>query len=99
MSDPGVPEWFIGGPLHGDNKLTTCPDNGSHEVRTVQYNHGGQLDDSPVHTEYSYRRTRFALGRTTLTLWVLYGMEHLDVGDRLAEILLAPHRDKEASGA
>ncbi len=94
MSNLRLPEWFIGGPLHGEDKLTRFPRVTTHEIRYPHFEDFDAADpfnERATVTEYCYGRTKFAIGRTELTIWVLYGMDRLDAGDRLAEILLAPH--------
>lgn len=94
MSETRVPEWFIGGPLHGKDRLTECPYARTAEIRYPHFEHFDAADpfnERATVTEYTYRRTTFAIGRTELTIWVLYGMDRGDAADRLAEILLAPH--------
>jgi hypothetical protein len=77
------PEWFIGGPLHGQDKLAHPALGG------VNYTHLSTGPDSPD-THYAMRR--FAIGRTMLTLWVYNDVDEPEAGALLAEIMLAPHQ-------
>lgn len=88
MSETRVPEWFIGGPLHGKDRLIEVPDVQHNVIAAVDYTEApGRAPE-----QRTYVRKNFAIGRTTLTIWIVAGMDEFDAGDRLAEILLAPHR-------
>ncbi|WP_433225558.1 hypothetical protein [Actinomadura formosensis] len=63
MSKLRFPEWFIGSPLHGQDRLTVRPTVRTNEIRTVDFSAADLLDESTTITEYSYHRTRFAIGR------------------------------------
>lgn len=86
MSETRVPEWFIGGPWHGRDKLTHP------SVRNVP---GFVISYDPAEPESQdrlYEAKRFAIGETVLTIWVYEDLDELTAATRLAEVLLAPHK-------
>ena len=102
MSRAGIPEWFIGGPLHGKDRRTEVPGHRRDlfavpEAIIVRPDHDAPLpDDQPTPARQRvYARRTFAIGRTVLVIWTVDGMQDHDIGDQLAEILLAPHHDPE----
>lgn len=102
MSKARIPEWLIGGPLHGKDRRTEVPDHrrdlfAMPQTIVICPDRDGQLpDDQPtLARQRVYARRTFAIGRTVLVIWTVDGMQDRDIGDQLAEILLAPHRDPE----
>lgn len=101
-----IPEWFIGGPWHGRDRITDCPtpDVGgriiAQQVPTAKLHEAPMTDEDlypsePERFHYVCRRLRF--GSTMLTVWVDETMPDLTAQDHLAAILLAPHRVPVAS--
>ncbi|NEA21596.1 hypothetical protein [Actinomadura bangladeshensis] len=101
MSDD-IPQWFIGGPWHGKDRRTECPSTRRDTIAVPTPASASPVmpaadDDRAAPAETVYARRRFAIGRTVLTFWADAAMHEADVGDRLAEILLAPHRGPEVT--
>lgn len=101
MSDDGIPQWFVGGPWHGKDRRTECPSIRRDTIAAPAPAPVSPIapttgDDRPVPAQTLYARRGFAIGRTVLTFWADAAMQDVEIGDRLAEILLAPHRDAEA---
>lgn len=86
-----APEWFIGGPLHGEDKLVHFP-RVEHVVEFPEFS-----SDGDTVTKCQYAARRYAIGRTMLTLWVLAELDGLDAGSLFADILLAPHMVAEGA--
>lgn len=93
-----LPEWFIGGPWHGRDKLADRPQQEFSDALIGHHLPVGAwaaLDDPasvPQPVRFEYRRKTFAIGSTALTLWVAADLPESDASDKFAEILLAPHR-------
>lgn len=95
------PEWLVGGPWNGDDKVTRLGPGDSSRGVVAQvavdlhappgpgelYEHRG-----PKIARIVYERKPFAIGETVLTVWVAKGVGDLEAATLLAEILLAPHR-------
>lgn len=85
------PEWFIGGPLHGEDRAQR-PD--LHRVGDAV-----RIEDwtCPEPDRHVYVSRRFAIGETTLTIWVLAGLGEMEAATLLAGILLKPHERQAAT--
>lgn len=99
-----LPEWFVGGPWHGRDKLAG-------RLREVSYGwviarwiapedvkaHLTSFDPDvestlPAPRECRYEVKKFAMFGTVLRLWVDSSLSEQDMGVLLVELLLAPHR-------
>ena len=92
------PEWFIGGPYHGMDKLTVAPN--VPDYGEVRYDITGWLCDLYPNYSYAdlggyystYTRHVFDIGAVSVPLWAdMRVTTKTEVASKLAEIMLAPH--------
>jgi len=100
------PEWFLGGPWHGEDKRVRCP-NLQQTIRVARprdIDYRDLLNDSPEDTmvsfdEYEYVPQRANIFGELLTVWV--GMDNLQesvnpnstIYRELGKLIMSPHRN------
>lgn len=88
------PEWFIGGPLHGENKLTG---QFAHVQHTVLYI---ENERTMGEIEWQYSLKKFILGRHVIRCWIdPRMMTDITAQNDIIDFILKPHimEDKEVS--
>lgn len=81
-----IPEWFIGGPLHGKDRATQFPGR-------EQYAYTYSVSDRDV---WRYFRQRFTIGARIVIMWVDLNRTSREMAATLlADVLLAPHESPE----
>lgn len=80
-----IPEWFIGGPLHGEDRRKVFPRDqfGPFKVPPEP----GKGDGNP----FWYHRQRFTIGNRVIVFWWGYDTSQEVAASMLADLLLAPH--------
>lgn len=83
-----LPEWFVGGPYHGEDKIAKF---GPRETRVVLAPSSGNWweEDRPEVFKYERRRFYFGPDSATIVVWVWDG--EIRPWKLLSQILLAPH--------
>ena len=91
-----LPEWFIGGPWHGMDKLAhpvtrnMAPDN----WYVLTYDLSAILEEDPTSSARrgtTYNKQTYMIGEAAFTIWIANNLDLRAATTMLAEILLAPH--------
>lgn len=106
---PRYPEWFVGGPWHGKDKLREAPNiNDRIRVATVRpFDISEFINPSPTtefhHDEYTYVPRHARIFGETLTVWIsehdaglLASGHDTEVSRLLGQLIMSPHRVDEA---
>jgi hypothetical protein len=81
-----IPEWFVGGPLHGKDRLTQFPGR-------QQFAYTYSVNDRD---KWRYSRQRFTIGARIIVMWVDMNRTSREMAaTMLADLLLAPHESTE----
>lgn len=101
------PEWFVGGPWHGEDKRVRAPnlDRSIHVALQPEISAEEMLNPSAV-TDVSFRQVMYVPQRCSvfgqqLTVWVLNDLiqdlnnPYSEASKLLGELIMLPHRDPE----
>lgn len=94
-------EWFVGGPLDGQDKREEFPDIPTWgEIRATESLGDIETLDSPesrpLNMEWCYRQDRFTFGGLVIPFWTDHRLiANQVIGMRLAEIIMEPHEYEE----
>lgn len=81
---PQLPEWFVSGPLHGQNRRDTHPYTG------IGY------EWLPINVDrFTYHVQRFYIGNRVIVFWWGFDTSREIAASLLADLLLAPHENTE----
>lgn len=86
------PEWFIGGPLHGEDKLVRFPDAYG-MVLWIEYAHSWTHDHEFIISKlkWQYQRRTFCMGSVVIRIWVDEYLSELEATTLLGELIMKPH--------
>jgi hypothetical protein len=91
-----LPEWFIGGPMHGTDKVAKFGNDTAAVFYVMQPAEPVAFEpvafDRQVEDRIAYVRQRTGFGSAPLlTIWVADGVDQQEISILFAELLLAPH--------